>query len=446
MKSGRILIALLIVAGIAGAFATGAPIYSRFLALGILIVILSAGWSWLALRSLRLSRQARSLRANVGDIFEELFEVSNRGWLVNLWIEILNESKIPNVSGSRLLTLVGGRQKRSYTARTWLTQRGAFALGPTSTIVGDIFGLFRFRRSFPAADTIIVMPMIFDLTKFVSPPGLLPGGQVIRRKAPDVTPHAAGVREYMAGDPMKRIHWPTSIRRGQLMVKEFEQDPQAEIWLFLDAQKKAHSRIPYRMENQKSAALLFKVDAFLFGHHPEFHLPPSTIEYAVSIVASLSHYLLDQRRSVGLVTSGRALTTIPAERSERQEGKILETLAFVEPESPLSLAGLVASQAQQLPQGSSAILVTPTVSPDLLVAVDDLQRRALRPVVVLLISETFGGPRGSDRLMRSLAERNIPFCPIYCDADLSSALGSFANKSFTQDSILWQRPPLPHLT
>ncbi len=445
MRSGRILIALLIVTGLAGALITGAPIYSRFLILVVILILLGAGWSWLALRSLRLERRTRSPRAGVGDVFEELFEVSNRSWLINLWIEVLNESKMPNASGSRLLTLVGGRQKRSYTARTWLTHRGAFALGPTALIVGDPFGLFRFRRTFPPADTIVVMPKIFDLTKFVSPPGLLPGGQVVRRKSPDVTPHAAGVREYMAGDPMKRIHWPTSIRRGQLMVKEFEQDPQAEIWLFLDAQKSVHSQIPYRMGNQKAASLLFKVDAFLFGHHPEFHLPPSTIEYAVSITASLAHYFLYQRRSVGLVTSGRALTTIPAERSERQEGKILETLAFVESESSLSLAGLVTSQAQQLPQGSSAILVTPTVSPELLVAVDDLQRRALRPVVVLLISDTFGGQSGSDRLMRSLAERNIPFCPIYCDADVASALGGFTNKSLTQDSIIWQRPQLSHL-
>jgi hypothetical protein len=55
--------------------------------------------------------------------------------------------------------------------------------------------------------------MLFPVHDFLSPPGLLPGGKAIRRKSIDITPHASGVREYVPGDPMKRIHWPTSVRR-----------------------------------------------------------------------------------------------------------------------------------------------------------------------------------------------------------------------------------------
>lgn len=446
MKSGRILVALLILLGAAGVMVIGAEIYSRLLYLGLLLVAVSVVWTWLVTRPLRVVRQTRVLRAKVGDILEEHFEIHNGSFLLNLWIEVLNESPIPNAAGSRLLTLVGGRQKRTYTARTWLTRRGAFPLGPTTLTSGDPFGLFRVRRQFPAQESLVILPMIFEIPKFLSPPGLLPGGQVIRRKSSDVTPHSAGVREYMPGDPMKRIHWPTTVRRGQIMVKEFEQDPQAEIWLFLDAQESAHYQKVRRVEEQKADALLFKVDALLFGRRPDFHLPPSTLEYAVSISASLAHYFLGQRRAVGLVTSGRASTMISAERGERQEGKILETLAFVEAEGSLSVAGLVAARAQRLPQGSSAILITPSVSAELLAGVDDLQRRHLRPVVVLLAAETFGGPPGTERILLSLAERNVPVCPIYCDADLSLALTSFTNSPLTQDVRTWQRPSLPHLT
>ncbi len=445
MRSGRIFVALLILFGLAGALVTGAEIYSRLLALGILLAAISAAWTWLVSRSLNVQRQTRSLRGNVGDILEEHFEIKNGSGLLNLWIEILNKSPLPGAGGSRLLTLVGGRQKRTYTARTWLTRRGAFPLGPTILTSGDPFGLFRLQRSFPARSSLIVLPMIFHITSFLSPPGLLPGGQVIRRKATDVTPHAAGVREYVPGDPMKRIHWPTTVRRGQLMVKEFEQDPQAEVWLFLDAQESVHSQKPFKEHEQKADAFLFKVDALLLGRRPQFHLPPSTLEYAVSISASLAHYFLSQRRAVGLVTSGRAYTMIPAERSERQESKILETLAFVEAEGSLSLAGLVGAQARQLPQGSSAILVTPSVSSELLLAVDDLQRRSLRPVVVLLVAETFGGPPGAKRLIGSLSERNVPVCPIYCDADLGQTLSSFVPATNLQETHVWRRPPLSHL-
>jgi uncharacterized protein (DUF58 family) len=284
-----------------------------------------------------------------------------------------------------------------------------------------------------------VLPMIYEISSFLSPPGLLPGGQVIRSKALDVTPHASGVREYVPGDPMKRIHWPTTARRGQLIVKEFEQDPQAEVWFFLDAQKNIHAEKEHEYPEMYS-------DGWVLDRRPEYKLPPSTLEYAISATASLAHYYLEQRRAVGLVTTAsHQYRVIPAERSERQEGKMLETLAFIEAESDLSVAGLVAAQAGQLPQGSSAILVTPTVYPELLVAVDDLQRRNLRPVVVLLIADSFGGEIGGEKLYRSLLERNVPVCRIYCDADLSLELSGFSANMTTQDSS-WQRPPLSHLT
>jgi uncharacterized protein (DUF58 family) len=280
--------------------------------------------------------------------------------------------------------------------------------------------------------------MLVDISAFISPPGLLPGGQVIRRKSPDMTPHASGVREYAHGDAVKRIHWPTSVRRGQLMVKEFDQDPQSEVWLFLDAQEKVHAEKPQRQDE-------LPVDALLFGRYPKFHLPPSTIEYAVTIAASLARYFLSQRRAVGLISASHIMTVLPAERSERQEGKILETLAFIEPRGSLSLAELVGAQASQLPQGSSAIMITPTVHSDLLVAVDDLQRRKLRPVVVLLNASTFGGSKGMDKLLRSLTEIKVPVCLIECDMNLSQALSSFSSEVVYQSIQAWQRPPLPHL-
>lgn len=445
MRSGRILAAILILFGLAGALVTGGEIYSRLLYLGLILVLISALWTWTVVRSVRLRRRARTHRANVNDIFEEHFEITNSSFLMNLWIEVVNRSSMPGAAGSRLLTLVGARQKRSYTARTWLIRRGAFPLGPTSVTSGDPFGLFRIRRSFPPSGSLIVLPMILDIASFLSPPGLLPGGQVIRRKSSDVTPHASGVREYSPGDPLKRIHWPTTVRKGQLMVKEFEQDPQAEVWLFLDAQADVQIERPHYVTEPRSDALLFKVDALLFGRRPEFHLPPSTLEYAVSISASLAHYFLSQRRAVGLVASSRAYTVIPAERSERQETKILETLAFVEARGTLSIAGLVAAQVQHLPQGSSAILITPTVSPELMLAIDDLQRRSLRPLVILLAADTFGGPAGAEQLIRSLAERNIPVCPIYCNEDLGRALAGFA-ATYGQDSRIWHKPLSAQLT
>jgi uncharacterized protein (DUF58 family) len=282
--------------------------------------------------------------------------------------------------------------------------------------------------------------MIFPLAEFLTPPGLLPGGRAIRRKSIDITPHAAGVREYVPGDPMKRIHWPTSIRRGQLMVKEFEQDPQAEVWLFLDTHKNAH------MAKPDDVAESYPLDDLLLLRRRQVKLMPSTLEYSVSITASLAHYFIEQRRAVGLVSaSGHAFKVIPAERSERQEAKILEELAFLQAESTYTLPGLVAAEMGQLPQGSSAILITPMIWPELLLAVDSLQRRNLRPVVVLLMSQSFGSRASNEDLATSLTERKVPVCRVYCEADLAETLSSFALNTFSQE-VSWRKPVLSHLT
>ena len=122
----------------------------------------------------------------------------------------------------------------------------------------------------------------------------------------------------------------------------------------------------------------------------------------------------------------------------------METLAFVEANGSLSIAALVAVQASQLPQGSSVILVTPTVRPDLIHAVDDLQRRFLRPVVVLLDAETFGGVRGTQNLVASLRERRVPVVIIKCDADLPQALSIVPTTINSQEMSRWREPTLSH--
>jgi uncharacterized protein (DUF58 family) len=347
---------------------------------------------------------------------------------------------LPFASGSRLLPRLQPKEKQSFVVRTWLTRRGGFPIGPTIVTVSDPLGLFHSQRRFPIERSLLVLPMIFPIKAFLAPPGFLPGGQVIRRKSMDITAHASGVRSYVPGDPMKRIHWPTTARRGQVMVKEFDRDPQAEVWIFLDAEATVQANKEYQ-----SPAM--PLESLLFSRKPKIGLPPSTLEYGVSIAASLAHYFIDQGRAVGLVLQDRAYTMIPPERSQRQEMKILETLAFVEGQGRLSVSALVGAHARLLPQGSSVFLLTPTTAPQLLMAADDLQRRNLRPVVVLLAAESFEGLPGGDELGRRLMEQGVPVGLVDCGADLSETLSRFFPSGFSaQDGRAWQRPVLSHLT
>jgi uncharacterized protein (DUF58 family) len=432
-QTGRILVAIILIVGVVGVLVTGAVMYTRLVLAGALIIVVSWVWTRTSLYGIKVSRSARSLKASVGDVLEENFEISNPTFIPRLWLEVANETPLPSASGSRLVTMLNGHQRRFYLARTWLIKRGAFTLGPTVLRAGDPFGLFRTIREIPASKSIVVLPMILSIAEFPSPPGLLPGGKAIRRKSMDVTPHASGVREYVTGDPIKSIHWGSTARRGRLMVKEFEQDPQAQVWLVLDTQAGIHYEKPY---SQKVDWL----DGVIFRRKPQMEIPPSTLEYGVTLVASLAHYYIQKRRAVGLVSAGQVLTIIPAERSERQENKILETLAFVDDRGKLSLAGVIEAQAKFLPIGSSVILITPSVSSEVLLAVDELQRRNLHPIVILFMVDSFDGPRGSEKLAQSLMELNIPVCQVVCGEDLSKTIAAFAALHVTEELRTWQKP------
>jgi uncharacterized protein (DUF58 family) len=361
-------------------------------------------------------------------VFEERFDIEVNDWPGCPWVEVVNKSTLPGAAGSRLLTRIGRHEKRYYMARTLLTRRGAYPLGPTFYSMGDPFGLFPVERRLAAKETLVVLPMIFPITEFPPPPGLLPGGKTIRIKTADLTSHAAGVREYVPGDPMKRIHWPSTAHRGRFMVKEFEQDPEAEIWLFLDAQQSVHTR--------KAEEQLPLINEQLLLRKPKVSLPCDSFEYAMSIAGSLAQHFLRNHRSVGLACSSGTFTIIPSERGERQSGKVMETLAFLQPDGEIPLLGLVSTRAKLLQMGTGIIMITPSMQPDLLLAVENLRRRSLRPLVVLLKSDTFGGEvQDNDPILSVLMAMNIPVC--------SLGYGDNLTRQLALPVIYFQRPYLP---
>ena len=432
------LLAILAI-GLAGWIISGSPLYARVAYLALLLLLGGALWAAFSIRGIRLRREARTLRASMGEVFEEHFEVLNTTWPGVLWLEVVNRSALPTVSGassgSRLLTRIGPHQRRFYTTRTLLTRRGAFQLGPTDARTGDPLGLFSARRTLPAGETLVVLPLTVRISTFPPPPGILAGGKSIQRKTMDVTPHAAGVREYVPGDPMKRIHWPTTAHRDRFMVKEFEQDPQSDIWFFLDAQREV------QLLSREGETVVEDENWWL--RRLKVSLPRDTFEYAISVTASLARFFLNEKRAVGLACAAGRLTVLAAERGVRQVGKVLETLAYLQPQGELPMLGLVGMQAKQLPPGSAAILVTPSVRPDLLLAVDDLQRRNLRPLVLLIRPETFGGSQDSQSLVSGLMNRDIPVCRIGYGDDLAAQLALpaiYYQKPYRSGTSYFARP------
>lgn len=414
MTIGARIVLVLFGLSLFGGIVTGSQFYYRIGYFWVFLFLGSWMWSLVALNGIRFQRRQRTLRAQVGQIYEERFELDNTSRLPRVLIAVRDDSPLPGSQGSRVFPIIERRRSRSYLVRTQLVKRGVFPLGPTFLESGDPFGLFPVRVLFESEESLLIYPMMANLRSFLMPLGVMPGGDAVRRRTPQITPNAAGVRDYAPGDPLNRIHWISTARHGRLIAKEFELDPQADVWIFLDASK----------DNQigLSEELPIPEPQDLLKPAVKIKLPPSTEEYAVSVAATLSRYYLRQGRSVAFVSAGQNLTVIPPDRGGRQLGKILEALALIRAEGKLPLRALVRAQAQHLSRGSTVVLITPSIHQDVALAADQLLRRGQRPVVVLIDPETFGGPPGSDYLEATLILLNVPVKRIHNDTDLEIAL------------------------
>lgn len=414
-SSQRLVLVLFIVCILAGVV-SGSAFYFRLAYVWFLLLAGSWLMSWQALRGIVLKRSVRTHRSQVGQIFEERFEIINSGKLPRVWIEIRDESSLPGAKASHVISVVKGGESRSYLARTRLVKRGVYELGPTVLAAGDFFGLFPVNKKCIAEDSILVYPMMVNIDFFPSPAGWLPGGEAIRRRTQQITTNAAGVREYAPGDPMNRIHWLSTARRDRFIVKEFELDPLAEVWIFLDAYKYAQASLPYEAPQFEAREQWRPVAAV--------PLEPSTLEYGVTIAASLSRYFLRHNRAVGFVSASRTLKMISSDRGLRQLGKIFEALAIIDGDGNLPIEGVVESQSKNVPRGSTAIIISPAAGKGIPLAVEDLFLRGFKPVVIYINGGSFGKSGNGDEVNQVLAGLRIPYCTVSQGDDISARLSA----------------------
>jgi uncharacterized protein (DUF58 family) len=247
------------------------------------------------------------------------------------------------------------------------------------------------ERDFAATTHVVVYPLTFDIHQFALPIGILPGGDALRRRTHYVTTNAAGVRDYSPGDSFGRIHWPSTARRDRLIVKEFELDPLADIWIVPDMAIFSHIA-------PKADAIKRVSDLPPWMQLEEFELPETTEEYTVAIAASLAQYFLRRDRAVGLVGYGQSNEVVQPDRGERQLNRILETLSVLRAQGQVPLADVLHAESHLFPRGTTVIVVTPSADEDWALAARQVARRGLRMVSVMVNPESFGGRKSADPL------------------------------------------------
>ncbi len=377
------------------ALSTGFWLTWRLAYVAIIGVPLAYAWSRLNLAGLEVTPDRHVDRLQEGAEFEERITIHNRSWLTKIWLEVDDPSEMPGHNAKRVVT-VGAKNTKTWRVRSTIGRRGLYSMGPVEVTTGDPFGLFRHTRTYGRAQNILVYPRAVELPNFSVPAANLPGEGRFRRRTHYVTPNASGVRPYEFGDSYNRIHWPSSARTGELMVKIFELDPASDIWVILDLER---------------AAQLGEGD-------------DSTEEYGVRIAASVARYFLTANRSVGFMAFGRSFDVREADRGVQQYTHILESLAMARGWGDAPLGDLLSNEARRFGRHTTVVVITPSTDERWVAGLGALQQRGVKVAAILIEPSTFGGAESSLGIFASLAATDVFTYIVKRDDDLQAALGA----------------------
>ena len=215
-------------------------------ALGLVLApIVARTWVRLAARPIALRRRIGGgllgRRASGGHLFE--------GEDVWVTLEAHPEARVPlpSISVTERIAKLGERHTPLQRARgpyrgTYVIEklsRGRYEVEEAKATIDDPFGLARSEVDLAAGGSLLVYPRLVALDRLFSESGAhaQDGRRLLLRRPSGFDLHS--VREYEQGESLRKVHWRTTARRGQLMVKELEDAPRDEIAVVLDAEASA---------------------------------------------------------------------------------------------------------------------------------------------------------------------------------------------------------------
>lgn len=134
--------------------------------------------------------------------------------------------------------------------------RGRYLIEDARATIEDPFGLARVEVDLATGGALLVYPRLVALDRLFSESGAhaQDGRRLLLRRPSGFDLHS--VREYEQGESLRKVHWRTTARRGQLMVKELEDAPRDEIAVLLDADARAVSGDSFDVQVRAAGSIL----------------------------------------------------------------------------------------------------------------------------------------------------------------------------------------------
>lgn len=301
----------------------------------LLTGVLLPGW---LVRRLTVVRQGPQ-KAMEGETARFQVEVTNSGLLPRFMVELVDHlpfagcAQGPTTQSETrlgLLAYVPGGSTRSFEVSLLCEKRGFYTLGPAGLASSFPLGLKEVRQwRRDGIQTLTIYPDVFPIVELPlhgSPRQLHRGSYLLPESAG--TAEFSGLREYRRGDNPRHVHWPTTARLNELMIKEFEPLASACLYLVLDQAAGAN-----------------------VGQGKQ-----SSFEYAVRIAASMARFACTNNIPTRLVGEGLAPLQQPAGSGEQHYQQLLDELAVVAADGATPYAQVLQRVALDCQRGETVVV------------------------------------------------------------------------------------------
>ncbi|MFC5651804.1 DUF58 domain-containing protein [Paenibacillus solisilvae] len=246
-------------------------------------------------------------------------------------------------------------------------ERGIYHFAPTECSTRDIFGLFEHAGSFLSEQSFSVYPRVVPIRNWqlFKRGSKGPYSTSASRLSSKETTQINGVREYIYGDKLSRIHWNATAKTGNWKSKEFERESLPRTVFVLDRYSGAYEK-------------------------------PDQFELAVSVTASMLDFGFRRSTAMGLVSVGKKTEGFAAISKSDQRELMLNHLVRVQADGETPLYRALRQSTALVPPGSLVVIVSPQAGEETILAMEWLSRRGVMPVLVHLKGDAPGSKAGVD--------------------------------------------------
>lgn len=303
---------------------------------GTLLIVLPLLASLITRRDLAIevSRVVAPARVRADEHADVTVSVHNRGRRTTPLLR--GEEHVAHALGDRphlLIPRLEGGVSRELTYRVRTPVRGHHPIGPLSVRVTDPFSLATRAVTVPGENSLIVLPRVVPLTPARGGPA---GGGGETSSIPQMALHgeeSVGVREYRVGDDLRRVHWRSTARTGETMVRQDEHPARRRALVVLDDRASVHAGTgggSFEWSVTAAASII----TVLLGEQFEVHLRLSCD--ATSWVAPVEglESALDELAAVqpAPTTSARGIVDALADFGEHGGGLVVGIFGALEPQ------------------------------------------------------------------------------------------------------------------